>query len=143
MSPLGCSSYLRSSPVGTIPISQSQVGLCVFVSVFYRCYLMSCSCRAPNTTEPWPFLGNIVSRRKSPLTQRPRERWSHCDRALFGGKRMHEVVSMSSPEEEHLWDDLSTRIILTVLQLKLHFLLAATVLYLGYLLSCDGAMSWP
>lgn len=56
---------------------------------------------------------------------------------------VNEVVSMSSPEEEHLWDDLSTRIILTVLQLKLHFLLAATVLYLGYLLSCDGAMSWP
>lgn len=50
---------------------------------------------------------------------------------------------MSSPEEEYLWEDLSTRIFLTVLQLKLHFLLTAMVLYLGYLLSCDGAMSWP
>lgn len=56
---------------------------------------------------------------------------------------VNKVVSMSSPEEEYLWEDLSTRIFLTVLQLKLHFLLAATVLYLGYLLCCDGAMSWP
>jgi len=48
---------------------------------------------------------------------------------------VNEVVSVSSPKDVYLWEDLTTKILFTAqqlaLHLKLHFLLAAKALHLG------------